>query len=127
MRRFTRHIARRTVTLVPLLLVCLCLIIAWSLTLFNHYFPLPLSVQGFRRVPPYLPRQLSTAYPLRTNPSRRTKGNGVDDSEGPPSLAPRVAVYFGRLSRAVIFLPLIKNLFDRCISVLKSVKRSESS
>ena len=28
--------------------------VARSLTLVNHYFPPPLGVQGFRRVPPYL-------------------------------------------------------------------------
>eukprot|EP00967_Tisochrysis_lutea_P150636 scaffold291767_cov28-Tisochrysis_lutea.AAC.3 len=31
--------------------------LARLLTHFNHYFPLPLNVQGFRRVSPLLPRQ----------------------------------------------------------------------
>eukprot|EP00967_Tisochrysis_lutea_P123209 scaffold204792_cov34-Tisochrysis_lutea.AAC.3 len=56
-------------------------LLARSLTLFNHYFPPPLGVQGFCRVPP--PPAPPAASPLRTTPSRPTKGNGV--GEGPPS------------------------------------------
>ena len=64
--------------------------IARSLAHFNHYFPPPLGVQGFRSPPPTCP---ASRLPLRTTPSRPTnhesrRAMASMRDEGTPSLVP---------------------------------------